>query len=224
MDGSFRDRRWVSWMLDTEADWPAGTYRVDSYDMSCFHRIRGKSLPVFSIRFHDYPGGYVTSQTEQREFIEDKVQQYTSVMALIDGRKLLGRLEDQETNPAHSLQRDLDSLVRVLQQCVPKPIHFVLTKADLFDGSSFSLNGLLIVDEKKMLALGDREALELFRAGELSWIYAHLMSLANLNGLVERLAALRRAETATEKSTDEKTADEKTPVSKPAKVAKKSLV
>ena len=97
-------------------------------------------------------------------------------------------------------------------------------KADLFDGSSFSLNGLLIVDEKKMLALGDREALELFRAGELSWIYAHLMSLANLNGLVERLAALRRAETATEKSTDEKTADEKTPVSKPAKVAKKSLV
>lgn len=67
-------------------------------------------------------------------------------------------------------------------------------KADLYDGSSFSLNGLLIVDEKKLLALGDREALEIFRAGELSWIYAHLMSLGNLNGLVERLAALRRAE------------------------------
>lgn len=89
-------------------------------------------------------------------------------------------------------------------------------KADLYDGSSFSLNGLLIVDEKKMLALGDREALELFRAGELSWIYAHLLSLGNLNGLVERLASLRRAETA-------ETVAEKAAPAKPVKAAKKSL-
>lgn len=87
-------------------------------------------------------------------------------------------------------------------------------KADLYDGSSFSLNDLLIVDENKLLALGDREALELFRTGEMSWIYAHLMSLGNLNGLLERLAALRRAETA-------ETVTEKAAATKSVKAAKK---
>lgn len=70
------------------------------------------------------------------------------------------------------------------------------TTATLYDGSSFSLNGLMVVDEDKLLALGDKQALELFRAGELAWVYAHLMSLSNMQGLVERLATVRRAETA----------------------------
>ncbi|MFM8754400.1 MAG: TRAFAC clade GTPase domain-containing protein [Phenylobacterium sp.] len=134
-------------LLDTEADWPAGTYRIDSYDMRCFHRLRGKDLEVFSIRFHDYPGGYVSNQIEQRDYVIERAEHCSSVMALIDGRKLLDRLEDRETNPTHSLHRDLDSLVRVLQQCVGKPIHFVLTKADLMPPAKYPLGD--IVDELK---------------------------------------------------------------------------
>jgi|GEM_PF-6358898 len=130
-------------LLDTEAEWPAGSYRVDSYDMSCFHRLRGRSLPVFSIRFHDYPGGYVSDQIERREFIEARAEHCNSVMALIDGRKLLDRLEDREANPAHSLHKDLDGLVRVLQQCVGKPIHFVLTKADLLAPAKYPLKDIV---------------------------------------------------------------------------------
>lgn len=130
-------------LLDTESGWPAGTYSVDSYEMSCFHRLRGKTFPVFSIRFHDYPGGYVTNQTEKRDFIEEKVKQCTTIVALIDGRKLLDRLTDAEVNPAQSLHRDLDSLVRVLQQCVGKPIHFILTKADLFDSAKYPFKDIV---------------------------------------------------------------------------------
>lgn len=130
-------------LLDTETGWPAGTYSVDSYEMSCFHRLRGKTFPVFSIRFHDYPGGYVTSQTERRDFIEAKVQQCTTIVALIDGRKLLDRLNDAEVNPAQGLHRDLDSLVRVLQQCVGKPIHFILTKSDLFDSAKYPFKDIV---------------------------------------------------------------------------------
>lgn len=141
-------------LLDTEADWPAGTYRVDSYDMGCFHRLRGKSLPVFSIRFHDYPGGYVSDQVERREFIEERAEQCNSVMALIDGRKLLDRLEDREANPAHSLHKDLDSLVRVLQQCIGKPIHFVLTKADLLDPAKYPLK-TIVAEFKRHKGLRD---------------------------------------------------------------------
>ena len=130
-------------LLDTEADWPAGTYSVDSYDLQCFHRLRGKSLPVFSIRFHDYPGGYVSNQIERRDFIEERAAQCNSAMALIDGRKLRDRLDDCEDNPAHSLHRDLDSLVRVLQQCVGKPIHFILTKADLLPPAKYPLKDII---------------------------------------------------------------------------------
>ncbi len=66
-------------------------------------------------------------------------------------------------------------------------------KADLFDGTSFMVNGLMIVDERKLLQMGDKEALEIFRSGELSWVYAHLVSLSNMNRLVDKLADTKRA-------------------------------
>jgi SapC len=66
-------------------------------------------------------------------------------------------------------------------------------KADLFDGSSFMINGLMVVDERKLLQLSDAQALEVFKSGELSWIYAHLVSLSNLNRLVDKLADSKRA-------------------------------
>ena len=69
-------------------------------------------------------------------------------------------------------------------------------KADLFDGTSFMVNGLMIVDERKLLQLSDKDALEIFRSGELSWVYAHLVSLSNMNRLVDKLADHKRAEPA----------------------------
>jgi len=67
-------------------------------------------------------------------------------------------------------------------------------KAELFDGSSYVVNGLQVVDERKLAALGDEAALSLFRGGELVWVYAHLLSLPNVNRLVDRLAQRKRAE------------------------------
>lgn len=62
-------------------------------------------------------------------------------------------------------------------------------RADLVDGRSFTINGLLIVDEKKLLALPDATALSLFRSGESHLISMHLVSLSNLRKLVDRMAA-----------------------------------
>ena len=61
-------------------------------------------------------------------------------------------------------------------------------KADLVDGRSFTVSGLLVVDEKKLMALPDMLALSLFRAGELHLISMHLMSLSNMKTLVDRMA------------------------------------
>ncbi len=61
-------------------------------------------------------------------------------------------------------------------------------KADLVDGRSFTVNGLLVVDEKRLLALPDAVALSLFRAGELHLVSLHLASLPNMKKLVDRMA------------------------------------
>lgn len=62
-------------------------------------------------------------------------------------------------------------------------------KADLVDGRSFTVSSLLVVDEPKLMALPDATVLSLFRTGEMHLISMHLMSLANMQGLVDRVAA-----------------------------------
>jgi hypothetical protein len=61
-------------------------------------------------------------------------------------------------------------------------------RADLVDGRTFSVGGLLVVDEKKLGALPDATALAMFRSGELHLVSMHLLSLSNMQQLVDRLA------------------------------------
>jgi hypothetical protein len=66
-------------------------------------------------------------------------------------------------------------------------------RADLVDGRRFTVAGLMVVDEKKLLALPDAVALSLFRSGELHLVSLHLASLSNMRRLVDRMAE-RKAE------------------------------
>ncbi|MDA9316175.1 SapC family protein [Pseudomonadales bacterium] len=68
-----------------------------------------------------------------------------------------------------------------------KPLN---AKIDLVSGQQFNLNGLLVVDEKKLLALEDSKALELLRSGELAWVYCHLMSLGCMTAMIDRVASV----------------------------------
>ncbi len=61
-------------------------------------------------------------------------------------------------------------------------------KADLVDGRSFTVAGLMVVDENKLRELPDDKVLSLFRTGELHLISMHLLSLSNLHKLVDRMA------------------------------------
>ncbi|MBF0462085.1 MAG: SapC family protein [Magnetococcales bacterium] len=63
-------------------------------------------------------------------------------------------------------------------------------RAELAGGVKFSMGGLLVVDEKKLVELDKEKALELFRSGEMGWIYAHLLSLSNMNRLAEMLGKI----------------------------------
>jgi SapC len=61
-------------------------------------------------------------------------------------------------------------------------------RADLVDGRSFTVGSVLVVDEKKLLALPDATALSLFRTGELHLVSMHLLSLSNMQALVDKIA------------------------------------
>jgi hypothetical protein len=52
---------------------------------------------------------------------------------------------------------------------------------------SINLNGLFVVDEEKLRNLDEKTAHEFVREGVFGWIYAHLLSLTNLDRLGQRL-------------------------------------
>jgi len=59
-------------------------------------------------------------------------------------------------------------------------------QANLADGRSYALNGMLVVDEQKLNQMPDIDIVRLFRNGSLALINAHLLSLRNLGILVDR--------------------------------------
>lgn len=61
-------------------------------------------------------------------------------------------------------------------------------RADLVDGRTFTVGSLLVVDEKRLMALPDAAALSLFRSGELHLVSMHLASLSNMQVLVDKIA------------------------------------
>ena len=65
--------------------------------------------------------------------------------------------------------------------------------AQLKDGSQYRLHGLNVVDEARLRALAPDAVSALFASGMLAAIYAHLISLGNLSGLVDRLSLRQQA-------------------------------
>ncbi|MGV8961145.1 MAG: SapC family protein [Stenotrophomonas sp.] len=54
-------------------------------------------------------------------------------------------------------------------------------------GETFSLDGFFVVDEQKLRELKGKALQELAKSGDLGWIYAHLLSLANVELLSRAL-------------------------------------
>lgn len=69
------------------------------------------------------------------------------------------------------------------------------------DGKSINLNGLFVVSEEKLRQLDEKVAQEFLKEGVLGWIYAHLLSLANIDRVSLRLNEREQAEVGTVGST-----------------------
>ena len=64
------------------------------------------------------------------------------------------------------------------------------------DGKAITLNGLFVVNEEKLRQLDEKVAHEFLKEGVLGWIYAHLLSLANIDRVSARLNDREQAEAA----------------------------
>jgi len=65
-------------------------------------------------------------------------------------------------------------------------------QANMASGKSFSVKGLLVVDEQKLSQMADGDLVKLFRNGSLALVYAHLLSLQNLTTLVNLKAKTQK--------------------------------
>ena len=181
---------------------------------------QGKIVPVAMMGLREGENLYVDKDGKWNAgYVPAFVRRYPFVLAELEGQQMgvcidegysgLNEKEgealfDSKGNNTPFLQNALDFLNRYQVEYLRtdrfcqrlKDMGLLMemnAKADLFDGTSFMVNGLMVVDERKLLQLTDAQALELYRSGELSWIYAHLVSLSNLNRLVDKLADSKRA-------------------------------
>ncbi len=65
----------------------------------------------------------------------------------------------------------------------------VAANVKLPGGETFSMAGLMMVDERKLQALPEAQILRLFRSGDLAWVYSHLISISNFNRLPRQALA-----------------------------------
>lgn len=64
-------------------------------------------------------------------------------------------------------------------------------QANLAAGGSYSLTGMFVINEARLKALTGDTLQELFASGKLGLVYAHLLSLGNVQRLVDKLAQRR---------------------------------
>lgn len=69
----------------------------------------------------------------------------------------------------------------------PRNISMRKGSPDNQDGHVINLNGLFVVNEEKLRQLDEKTAQEFLREGVAGWIYAHLISMNNLDRLGQRL-------------------------------------
>ena len=62
------------------------------------------------------------------------------------------------------------------------------------DGKAINLNGLYVVSEEKLRKLDAKTAQEFLQEGVFGWIYAHLLSLSNIDRVAQRLDQLEQVE------------------------------
>lgn len=175
----------------------------------------GKTVPVVMLGLRARENLFVNDKDEWTgRYVPAFVRRYPFVLAELPGQALgvcideaYAGLNDKEGEPLFDarggdtpfLKNALDFLQQYQREYLRTEsfcrkleqlglLSEMNARADLMDGRSFTVGSLLVVDEKKLMALPDSVALSLFRSGELHLISMHLASLSNMQLLVNKMA------------------------------------
>jgi Double-GTPase 2 len=127
-------------IANPNANWPAGTSKIDEYVFRCLHEAPGRVEPfsLFAFKYLDYPGGYVTddmgeAHDDRALDIETQTEVAHAILVLLDGQKIYEQLEEYD-GAGPSIDYDLNSIVPRLSAGAKKPVHFLVTKWDVLQG------------------------------------------------------------------------------------------
>lgn len=131
----------------------------------------------------------------------DPVQEGNLTVAIIESSPMIGHDEgnalfNEEGSESDFLKGRIDSMREILIQAQATKA-FINTIAELdllipqtlnmtLEGRPSEITGIYIVDEKKLLSLSEEQTLDLSKRGMMPAIYAHLMSLQQIQRLGER--------------------------------------
>jgi hypothetical protein len=173
--------------VDAEGQWAPNTYMpafVRRYPFVLAEKPAEQEGDDFTVFLDQNYEGFNNSEGE-RLFLEDGTD---SEMLT----KAVGFLGEFQQNVA----RTKWFMEQLLKHDLLEPRNVRLQKdgKDGKEGKAINLNGLFVVSEEKLRALDEKVTHEFLREGVLGWVYAHLLSLANIDRLAQRLDEREQAE------------------------------
>ena len=128
--------------------WPPGTNlgETRSFTFECVGSTGGNEFPIFNFSYLDYAGELLGGGDASREILdqressqkdlEQKIDVAHALFGIIDGQQMLGYLRD-DPESRHYIENSITPMIAVMRK-VKCPVHFILTKWDLFDGTAES--------------------------------------------------------------------------------------
>jgi len=144
----------------------------------------------FTVFLDDRFEGFNTAEG-QRLFNEDG----TDTELLTNAVGFLGEFQQ-------NIERTRWFMQQLVKHDLLEPRNVQLHKGEAESSRGITLNGLFMISEEKLRALDEKVTHELLHEGVLGWAYAHLLSLANIDRLAQRLNVREQAETAAATSTN----------------------
>lgn len=164
-----------------------GLSRDENYFVDGNGQWQGAYVPAFVRR---YP--FVLAEKDGKEFTVCVDEGYPGFNAQ-DGEALFDADGQERPFLKNTLQflGEFQGRMRQTQEFIGRLSEWGLLKPQVIrvtpkGGQASVMQGLQVVDEQRLLKLEAAHVEALFRSGELGWIYAHLISLANVQRLSER--------------------------------------
>ncbi|RDJ00295.1 multidrug transporter [Dyella solisilvae] len=170
--------------IDADGRWEPNTYIpafIRRYPFVLAEKPAGAEGDDFTVFLDEAYEGFGTVEGD-RLFKEDG----TDTEMLVNAVKFLGEFQQH----VGRTQWFMDQLRK---HNLLEPRNIRMSKQD---GQSIALNGLFVVNEEKLRQLDKETAYEFAREGVYGWIYAHLLSLPNIERVAQRLSQREQAEEA----------------------------